>query len=171
MTRSDHYKPTEKKMLKPLLGAAAVLLVMIALLAGNLNSDFSKSAEPVQVAEVEKPKDKLRPNQVFSRQAPDPLEAPDPGFVEDEIYYDEQDGEDPFAVPEGTNDPFASSPFIDPNSGFAGEDFQEDKKPATASAPVSPRKGRADGVIRPGPLPDRSGPQNPSLATQDVISR
>lgn len=158
-------------MLKPLLGAAAVLIVLVGLLAGNLNTNYAQKSAAEEVQQVAKVAEQPRRKQPFSRQAPDPVEQDnDPFSDDDEIYYDADDNTvDPFAVPQGDDDNlFAASPFVDPNSGFAGQEIKRESERPAAKNTEQAGPPRADGVIRPGPLRKSDEPIKRRTVRDDI---
>lgn len=134
-------------MLKPIIGAAALLLILVALLAGNLNSEIAidknqADSDVAQGAEEEAPGDR-----VFSRNASDPVKKKGPRQLEEaDLYYNDEQPDNGFTSSDNDNSPYANSPFIDPNSGFAGDS-------GSSNEPTRPAAPKNDGSIQPGSLP------------------
>lgn len=146
-------------MLKPIMGATAVLLIFTALFAGNLRDDITiqkaedetVQAAPDDAASVEKAENKGKSDGVFSRRPPPPSKIGAPGDKQLDSFDNPQD--DGFGGSQNPNDPFAPSPFVDPNSGFAGA--SNDPKPAAKADLTLP--GAPNGDIGPAPVQDAPG--------------
>lgn len=125
-------------MLKPILGVTAALLIFTVIFAGNLRNDITiqktedETAQTVldDAEQVEKAENKGKSNGVFSRRPPPPSKIGAPGDKQIDSFDNAQD--DGFGALQSPNDPSAPSPFVDPNSGFAGASPNDAKAGAKA---------------------------------------
>lgn len=115
-------------MLKPILGAALILILCIAFFADNLRGDIAikendQGSSQIVSGDAEalkKADNKDKSDGVFSRRASPPSKIGPAGGRELDSFENAQVNNNSYRALQSGNDPSAPSPFVDPNSGFAG---------------------------------------------------
>lgn len=142
------------------MGATAVLLIFIAIFAGSLRNDIAIQPTEEETAlngsgdaeQLEKAESKGKSDGIFSRRPPPPSEiGPQGDRPLNSFDNPQQDGG--FASLPDPNETYAPSPFVDPNSGFAGA--SKDPGPAAKADLTLPNAPQE--VNEPAPIQSAPG--------------